>query len=167
MAQKEPYQGLQAPRRARPVQLPHDQGEVKGTGVNQVPLPDVLSSTKQGPAHPSAIEQMCEAPFKNLGPLSVQSLGLLPFHPAPVPVDSLLFFLLPFPLPSSSIRFRNVRPDVHFLEIHKNLSAVISLVGNAFFKNALCVLRDLFNRDQVLTDKLRRMRRVIGGLEID
>jgi len=44
---------------------------------------------------------------------------------------------------------------------------VISLVGNAFFKNALCVLRDLFNRDQVLTDKLRRMRRVIGGLEID
>ena len=94
---------FQLSRSACTDQRTENQAEIECADMNQLPLEDVLVAAQMSSPHSSGIVTVREAPLDQLASLAQQALAIVPRYPLPVGVDSLLFILLPNPVPLAGL----------------------------------------------------------------
>ena len=89
-------------------QLPHQQPEIEATDVHEQPLQDVVVSAQMHPPHPSGFEQMREGAFEPFPTLPQQPVAAGAPDPAAVGIHRIASGRLAAPVPSATVRFRDV-----------------------------------------------------------
>src|SRR5438874_12385611 len=81
-------------------------------------------------SHAAAFIQVRHTAFGQFASCPLQLLAALPSNAPPIRIHLLLLLFFAFPIPTASLRLRNVAAAVYRLHILQHGSAVITLVGD-------------------------------------
>src|SRR2546426_1324558 len=100
--------------------------------VNQHALENIRLSAQVHTPHASRFIGVGEASFQKLSPIPQQLFPVLAVNAPPVVIHRLPRLRLILPATASTVRFRNIAPNLGLLQRRQRVVAVISLVRHCF-----------------------------------
>src|SRR5215469_9143977 len=92
----------------------HHQRKIEGPYLQQYTFENIFSSAEIYPPHPTRFIRMREAAFQQLSSPPQQFFAPLSVDASPIAIDGLLGFGFAFPMARSTIRFRDIAPNLRF-----------------------------------------------------